>query len=213
MSQVKLLHSGGNGVIVAAPASNPASDITFKLPNQDGSAGQVLMTDGNGNLSWVSLPTSGISQFDQWRYTASPTGNQDPLSGSWERNDTSFDKVGTGMTESSGVFTFPTTGIYLIFYKVNFLSAGYSSAYLTADLNISTDSGSNWTSIGESTDALGGVNANFYGTAAGDTSFDVTNVSTHKVRLKALVQNSNVSIRGSSTSQQTGLTFIRIGDT
>ena len=213
MSQVKLLHSGGNGVIVAAPASNPASDITFKLPNQDGSAGQVLMTDGNGNLSWVSLPPSGISQFDQWRYTASPTGNQEPLSGSWERNDTSFDKVGTGMTESSGVFTFPTTGLWLIFYKVNYLSAGYSSAYLTADLNISTDSGSNWTSIGESTDALGGVNANYYETAAGDASFDVTNVSTHKVRLKALVQNSNVSIRGSSTSQQTGLTFIRIGDT
>ena len=213
MSQVKLLHSGGNGVIVAAPASNPASDITFKLPNVDGSAGQVLMTDGNGNLSWVSLPTSGISQFDQWRYTASPTGNQEPLSGSWERNDTSFDKVGTGMTESSGVFTFPTTGLWLIFYKVNYLSAGYSSAYLTADLNISTDSGSNWSSIGESTGGLGGVNANYYETAAGDASFDVTNVSTHKVRLKALVQNSNVSIRGSSTSQQTGLTFIRIGDT
>ena len=213
MSQVKLLHSGGNGVIVAAPASNPASDITFKLPNQDGSAGQVLMTDGNGNLSWVSLPPSGISQFDQWRYTASPTGNQEPLSGSWERNDTSFDKVGTGMTESSGVFTFPTTGLWLIFYKVNYLSAGYSSAYLTADLNISTDSGSNWSSIGESTGGLGGVNANYYETAAGDASFDVTNVSTHKVRLKALVQNSNVSIRGSSTSQQTGLTFIRIGDT
>ena len=213
MSQIKLLHSGGNGVIVAAPASNPASDITFKLPNQDGIAGQVLMTDGNGNLSWVSLPPSGISQFDQWRYTASPTGNQEPLSGSWERNDTSFDKVGTGMTESSGVFTFPTTGLWLIFYKVNYLSAGYSSAYLTADLNISTDSGSNWSSIGESTGGLGGVNANYYETAAGDASFDVTNVSTHKVRLKALVQNSNVSIRGSSTSQQTGLTFIRIGDT
>ena len=211
---IKLQHSGGNSVSLNPPTSAPtSSEVAFKLPTSDGSAGQVLTTDGSGNLSWVSQPTAGISQFDQWRFTGSPSGNQDPLSGSWERNDSSYDKVGTGMTESSGVFTFPTTGIYLIFYKVNFLSAGYSSAYLTADLNISTDSGSNWTSIGESTDALGGVNANFYGTAAGDASFDVTNVSTHKVRLKALVQNSNVSIRGSSTSQQTGLTFIRIGDT
>ena len=211
---IKLQHSGGNSVSLNPPTSAPtSSEVAFKLPTSDGSAGQVLTTDGSGNLSWVSQPTAGISQFDQWRFTGSPSGNQDPLSGSWERNDSSYDKVGTGMTESSGVFTFPTTGIYLIFYKVNFLSAGYSSAYLTADLNISTDSGSNWTSIGESTDALGGVNANFYGTAAGDTSFDVTNVSTHKVRLKALVANSNVSVRGSTSSQQTGLTFIRIGDT
>ena len=211
---IKLKHSGGNSVSLSPPTSAPtSSEVAFKLPTSDGSAGQVLTTDGSGNLSWVSQPTAGISQFDQWRFTGSPSGNQDPLSGSWERNDSSYDKVGTGMTESSGVFTFPTTGIYLIFYKVNFLSAGYSSAYLTADLNVSTDSGSNWTSIGESTDALGGVNANFYGTAAGDTSFDVTNVSTHKVRLKALVANSNVSVRGSTSSQQTGLTFIRIGDT
>ena len=32
MSQIKLLHSGGNGVILAAPDNNPASDRTLKLP-------------------------------------------------------------------------------------------------------------------------------------------------------------------------------------
>ena len=31
MSQIKLLHSGGNGVILAAPDNNPASDRTLKL--------------------------------------------------------------------------------------------------------------------------------------------------------------------------------------
>ena len=37
MSEIKLLHSGGNGVIIAAPDSNPASDRTLKLPsNADG---------------------------------------------------------------------------------------------------------------------------------------------------------------------------------
>ena len=58
MSQIKLLHSGGNGIIVAAPANNPASDITFKLPQADGSASQVLQTDGNGNLRRYSLSGS-----------------------------------------------------------------------------------------------------------------------------------------------------------
>tara|TARA_R100001198_G_C5175363_1_gene174317 strand:+ start:21 stop:731 length:711 start_codon:yes stop_codon:yes gene_type:complete len=53
MSQIKLKHSSGNGVILAAPASNPASDITFKLPQADGSANEVLKTDGSGNLSFA----------------------------------------------------------------------------------------------------------------------------------------------------------------
>ena len=52
MSQIKLKHSGGNGVIIAAPSSNPASDVTFTLPNADGSASQVIKTDASGNLSF-----------------------------------------------------------------------------------------------------------------------------------------------------------------
>ena len=43
MSQIKLLHSGGNGVIIAAPDSNPASDRTLKLPS-DGD-GTILTTN------------------------------------------------------------------------------------------------------------------------------------------------------------------------
>ena len=58
MSNLNFLHSGGNKVTLSAPASNPSSDINFRLPQSDGSAGQVLMTDGNGNLSWVSQPTN-----------------------------------------------------------------------------------------------------------------------------------------------------------
>ena len=208
---IKLKHSGGNSVSLNPPTSAPtSSEVAFKLPTADGSAGQVLMTDGSGNLSWT---TPGITQFDQWRITNDPTGNQNPFSGSWERNDVSSDKVGTGMTESSGVFTFPTTGIYLIFYKVNFLSAGYDSRYNRANLSISTDSGSSWSVASDSDGGLGGVNANFYESASGEVSFDVTNVSTHKVRLTCEMANQNVSVRGSTSSQETGLTFLRIGDT
>ena len=54
MSQIKLLHSGGNGVILSAPTSNPSSDVTFKLPQADGSANQLLKTDGSGSLGWAT---------------------------------------------------------------------------------------------------------------------------------------------------------------
>tara|TARA_B100000424_G_scaffold257573_1_gene238627 strand:- start:496 stop:1161 length:666 start_codon:yes stop_codon:yes gene_type:complete len=51
--KIKLVHSGGNSVSIAVPTSNPsASEVEFKLPSSDGSANQVLKTDGSGNLSF-----------------------------------------------------------------------------------------------------------------------------------------------------------------
>ena len=52
MSNLNFLHSGGNKVTLSAPDSNPESNITFKLPQADGSAGDLLKTDGSGALSF-----------------------------------------------------------------------------------------------------------------------------------------------------------------
>ena len=53
MSSIKLKHSGGNSVSLNPPTSAPtSSEVAFKLPNADGSANQVLKTDGSGNLSF-----------------------------------------------------------------------------------------------------------------------------------------------------------------
>ena len=58
MSTLNFLHSGGNKVSLTTPTSNPSSNVTFKLPAADGTAGQVLQTDGNGNLTFVDPPVS-----------------------------------------------------------------------------------------------------------------------------------------------------------
>ena len=55
MSSLKLKHSGGNSVSLNPPTSAPtSSDVAFKLPNADGSANQLLKTDGSGNLGWAT---------------------------------------------------------------------------------------------------------------------------------------------------------------
>ena len=64
MSQIKLKHSGGNSVIIAAPSSNPASDRTITLPsNADG----TMLTTTNpksGNVIQVVQDTfTGIGSF------------------------------------------------------------------------------------------------------------------------------------------------------
>ena len=56
MSSIKLKHSGGNAVSLHPPTSAPsASDVQFKLPTADGSANQVIKTDGSGNLAFAGL--------------------------------------------------------------------------------------------------------------------------------------------------------------
>jgi len=58
MSNLNFLHSGGNKVTLSAPASNPSSDVTFKLPQSDGSSGQFLKTNGSGALSFATVDTT-----------------------------------------------------------------------------------------------------------------------------------------------------------
>ena len=45
----------------ALKAGNPASNVTFILPTADGSADQILKTDGSGNLSFADASAGGTS--------------------------------------------------------------------------------------------------------------------------------------------------------
>ena len=47
--------SNSNFIAIQAP-SNVSSDITLTLPNSDGDNGDVLQSDGSGNLSFAALP-------------------------------------------------------------------------------------------------------------------------------------------------------------
>ena len=65
--------NGSNSVALKAP-DTLASDVTFVLPSGDGSANQVMATDGSGNLSFVSTTSTlaGASDSD----ISSPTSGQ-----------------------------------------------------------------------------------------------------------------------------------------
>ena len=62
--------SGGEYVSLKAP-STVASNVSFTLPAADGSTGQVMKTDGSGNLGFVSINTPGAAaSFTQVDITA-----------------------------------------------------------------------------------------------------------------------------------------------
>ena len=63
MSQIKLLHSGGNGVSIVAPDSNPASDRTLKLPS-DGDGTILTTNSATGKiLQVVQATTTDVASF------------------------------------------------------------------------------------------------------------------------------------------------------
>jgi hypothetical protein len=154
----------------------------------------------------------GITEADQWRITTNYNKSGSGatyLTANWERNDYAFSLIGTGMTESSGVFSFPTTGIYLINSHSIMVADGGARPYMGINIQATTDNSTYSTiSLGyESTGTSG-----YYSNASCTGIFDVTNISTHKIKLMVSTQDSAI-FEGNTNAQSTGITFIKLGDT
>jgi len=202
-----LTFDGSNNTITGLQI-NSANIVDGSIVNSDVNASAAIAST---KLSGI---TSGITMADQWRVTADFTPSQaSTITSNWERNDNYFDfSLGSGMSESSGQFTFPQTGIY----KVTVFYGGYkssgSSSYSGVQLRVSSDSGSSYTNIAASYQSIiaGPTNPHFSGVT--DALIDVTNASTFRVKL-LIDRNSETVFFGSSTGNYTGVTFIRLGDT
>ena len=218
MSNLNFLHSGGNKVTLSAPASNPSSNVTFKLPQADGSAGQVLMTDGNGNLSWVSLPTGGLSMAQQWRLRVIETLSPNYVTlTDWEICDSLGSSSGYGgnMTLSSGVWTFPSTGIYQLSCVASIQDNNTTHQFLSLGYDITTNN-SSYTRVSESYGSFGSNSNGHYENITCQYLLDVTDTSNVKFRVTAQDQHGGSSAArafGSTTLNYTTLTIMRLGDT
>jgi hypothetical protein len=150
---------------------------------------------------------SGLSMADQWRITANHT-TSGTITSNWERVDnTGWGGIGTGMTESSGVFTFPSTGVYSIRFTCqgNGVDNDNINGYIQVTVNnadYNDVARANWST----------TNGEFNGSST-EFLFDVTNVTTHKARMKGDSIDAGSAIVGSTSESQTFVTFVRLGDT
>ena len=212
--KIKLVHSGGNSVSLAVPTSNPSSsEVEFKLPIADGSANQFMKTDGSGNLAFAAIPVGGITEIDVYRVSSTFQGGANPITSNWERFDTQGeDKLGTGMSQSSGVFTFPSTGYYEIIFHSNFYSGG-DHQVVAVYIKVSTDGGSSYT---YNTDGYGDLyfnSGNGYQSAQATQILKVTDTSNYKLTFATgTASNSSVYFVGGSTQNMTYVVFKKLAD-
>ena len=102
--ELRLFEATGNGtnyVGLKAPSS-VTNDVTFTLPEVDGSNGQVLKTDGNGQLSFVTNLTSTL--YDWTTLSTNPTAVTTAGNGAFEiisNNKLSFDRDPTNTNKTS----------------------------------------------------------------------------------------------------------------
>ena len=189
--------------ITTAMLKSNAVDLTSKVTG--------TLPVANGGTALTSGFANGITMVDYFRLA----GNQS-ISGNGTSSVTNFERVdtfspgfiGTGMTESGGVFTFPLTGIYKIISIFHFL-ADADASFMRMNHEISTDSGS---SFDTQCEANSHAKSGQYMSGTQISLFDVTNTSTHQLRFR-FRHNNTGSLQGSTSVTKCGFIFERLGDT
>jgi len=177
-----------------------------------GTSGQFLKFTGSTTVASAAV-SAGITQAQCFRLHTNTTGTNTPLQ-NWEAEDTDGGgSIGSDITVSSGVFIFPSTGFWLIHFTAEMYYAGDSRQNF-AEIQSRTD-GSNFDEAAKSSShsLVSNTGNSVWNSASCDFIFDVTNTSTHNVRLCTGTTNSSVNIKGDSTSNRTHVWFVRLGDT
>ena len=167
---------------------------------------------GSGaNLTGISV---GTEVYDTWIYTATTNvyaaGNY--LTSNWSRFG---DNIGSAMTQSSGVFSFPSTGFYRVTFTCNFFER--NSPDNIAYIYIQTTTDNNATAYVTRVASLQNItdrSGDTYTTCHAHILFDVTNLTTHKVRFFCGSDDSgDLRIAGAPTYQQVYATFQKMANT
>ena len=178
---------------------------------QDSGGNNIITSNGSGTFT-SSLPNTGITMADQWRLSADTNqGTNGTVASNWERiDDSTWSGIGTGLTESSGIFSFNSTGIYLIIYNGTFSVGG-------ADGNCELEFKTTLDNSNYNEDAIvlcGDGSSSLAGTSGVNTFLlDVTNTTNVKFLFRSGSMGGSTVLRGHTDFSYTGFTVLRLGDT
>tara|TARA_R100001224_G_C3999221_1_gene141974 strand:- start:440 stop:1054 length:615 start_codon:yes stop_codon:yes gene_type:complete len=202
------------------------SKLIVNSVRHTGASADAITMDASGNVTFPGNATcsgtpsgfGGITEADQFLLTSnlSVSGTATTVTSNLARSGYSFmgtnSKIGTGMSESGGVFTFPSTGKYLITTCATFQSTN-QAIYAAFRSQLSVDGGSNWYYIMVNyTSIFDSGSDTVYAQANGQALVDITDVSTHKFRCSA-TSNSSITVVGHVNEAFTSIMFTRLGDT
>ena len=215
--------SGGGSISIQAPSSS-SNNRVISLPDiADGtlvtSTSTLDATKLSGNLPAISgaaltnLPAGGISDFDTWYITSSVQGNQLPIANNWSRW-TSAGGTGsvTFAAPSSGIWTFPSTGYWLIDFEAATYTSNAAQRGVNSYLYVTTNNSSYSFAAQQSTNHYNSGDETYGHTRLGYI-LDVTDTSNVKIKLQIGYQTSVTYLRGHGSYLYTNVKFFKLKDT
>jgi|TARA_E500000178_G_scaffold352421_1_gene415825 hypothetical protein len=187
----------------------------LKVDQLKDSGGNAIITSNGSGTFTSSLPNTGITMADQWRVTSAAsfsTSGADITANLEQVDTTGQGTIGTAMTESSGIFSFPQTGIYKIDAQFSFYLNGdtrwiYSLIKGTTDNSTYNNLSANYHFIQQT----GGTTT--YTGSYVSTLFDVTDTSNCKVKFHVDTSSGTTYYYADTNINITCFTFTRLGDT
>ena len=210
-----------NGVTTSSIAANAVTAAKFNadvisgqtaLGAEPADTDEFLVSDAGvlKRVDYSYIKGGGITEADMYRMTANLSSNADPISSNLERvDDATFGKIGTGVTESSGTFSFASTGLYLVSFHYEIQFVGTDSWQIGIDG--SSDNFSSEDILARHVNYSPSSMANNENHHSMQCFFNCTDTSTHKIQFSCS-SISNVVFRGDTNYNKTYFTFIRLGD-
>jgi len=189
-----------------------------------GASGDTITIPSGATITATAATTTGFYAFapmiDKWRVTTNlSTSDQEPINANLERVDDSEELTGVagnalinaGMTQSSGIFTFPSTGKYYIKFAITFNSTS-DERYVGSFIQLTNDNSTYRQTATAYSSVEDAHSSGTWGFNSCDTFVDITNTTTDKVRFTVNAETTTTFYASSSRDYIT-MTFIKMGDT
>ena len=175
----------------------------------------ITIDGGTGVILHNGVEIASDKMYDQWvieTSSSTDTFTSDIPTG-WARSSiTGAGAYLTGMSHSSGVFTFPKTGVYRVDFRFGYYKSD-DRRYVGALIQLSTNSGGSFFDLGRNYTHLYDVSSSStYNNASVYTHVDVQNASTYRIRFEVVPQNA-ITLYGANDDTRTMATFNRIANT
>ena len=128
---IKLNGSTAGSVALDAPASTTGNaDITFKLPVADGSANQLMKTDGSGNLGWATDQGGTILQTSL-RLDGTRANYAEEVDGNNFTDARNLSGLSITMTPTDATTIFLITGNIYVTHSPSFMGKGFVTTQIS----------------------------------------------------------------------------------
>ena len=173
----------------------------------------ITIDGGTGIILHNGVEIASDKMHDQWVIEADENITTQTTLTSWTRSSLSdAAPYLTGMSHSSGVFTFPKTGVYRVDFRFGYYRSD-NKRYVGALMQLSTNSGGSYFDIGRNYTHLYDTDSNnTYNNSSVFCHIDVQNVSTYRMRFQVVAQ-AEVTVYAATDDVRTLVQFERIANT